>query len=337
MCGRTPPPPDYRPVADASAEAARIAADQANRQLDFAQRQYDENAPLAREISRQQMEIMQRTSDQGQQYFDHWRDNFQGLERQLVADAQAYDTEANRNRLATQAAADAGLAFQQTNAASERAMRSMGVNPNSGRFNRAQRGNALALAATRAGAMNNTRTQAEALGYARRLDASGLGRGMPGASAGAYGVATGAGSSALGSQLASGNQMLGAMQGAAGTMMAGQNARLGGLGSILGSQSNLYATGMNNSAQMMSAGLGMLGGFAMGSDRRMKENIVKVGTKGPINIYRFNYKGDDKVYEGVMSDEIRKLVPDAVTVDELSGFDRVDYSMIGVEFKEVTA
>lgn len=332
MCGSSPPPPDYRPMQQASDRAAQLSYDQAMAQLDFAQRQYDENAPFMRDIAQQQADIMQRTSDQGAAYFDHWRDNFAGLERDMVQEARDFDTAATRNRMATQAAADAGLAFRNTQAANERAMRSMGVNPNSGRAAQMNRQNTMALAAQRAGAMNNTRTQAEALGYARKLDASGLGRNMPGASAGAYGVATGAGSSAAGTQGMAGQQMLGAMQGAGGLMMQGANAQISGLGNILNSQTSLYATGMNNRSALVG---GILGAASSFSDRRLKENIVKVGEKGSINIYEFNFKGDDVRYQGVMADEIEKLMPHAVSKDELTGYLKVDYDLIGLEMKEV--
>lgn len=332
MCGSSPPPPDYRPMQQASDRAAQLGYDQGMAQLDFAQRQYDENAPFMREIAQQQADIAQRTSDQGAAYFNHWQDNFQGLERDMVADAREYDTAATRNRMATQAAADAGLAFRNNQQANERAQRSMGVNPNSGRAQQMNRQSGLALAAQRAGAMNNTRVQAENLGYARKLDASGLGRNMPGASAGAYGVATGAGSAAIGSQGMAGQQMMQGMGQAGGLMMQGANAQISGLGNVLNSQTSLYAQGMSNQSAMMG---GILGAASSFSDRRLKENIVKVGEKGTINIYEFNFKGDETRYQGVMADEVKAVMPHAVSTDSLTGYLKVDYSLIGLEMKEV--
>lgn len=73
-----------------------------------------------------------------------------------------------------------------------------------------------------------------------------------------------------------------------------------------------------------------------GSDRRLKYNIKLIG-KSPlnINIYSFEYKDKDKfgygTYQGVMSDEIIK---EAVTVG-VDGFDRVNYSLLDVEFKKI--
>lgn len=75
---------------------------------------------------------------------------------------------------------------------------------------------------------------------------------------------------------------------------------------------------------------------AAGSDRRLKYNIKLVG-KSPssINIYNFEYKDKAKfgygIYQGVMSDEVSK---EAVIVGA-DGYDRVNYSLLDVEFKKV--
>lgn len=61
------------------------------------------------------------------------------------------------------------------------------------------------------------------------------------------------------------------------------------------------------------------------SDRRMKENIEKVGrANNGLAIYRYNYKGSDVTHLGFMADEVRQVNPQAVHVHE-SGFDMVDY------------
>lgn len=67
------------------------------------------------------------------------------------------------------------------------------------------------------------------------------------------------------------------------------------------------------------------------SDIRLKEDIKLVGqsTSG-INIYNFKYKGDDKVYQGVMAHQ----VPEASYVHD-NGYLVVDYSKIDVEFKQL--
>jgi len=72
-------------------------------------------------------------------------------------------------------------------------------------------------------------------------------------------------------------------------------------------------------------------GQAMGSDRRLKENIKHVGVSNGINLYEFNYKGAETKWVGVMSDEVRHIEG---AVIQKNGFDYVNYSVIGVEFKK---
>ncbi|RWX14570.1 tail fiber domain-containing protein [Rhizobium hidalgonense] len=74
-------------------------------------------------------------------------------------------------------------------------------------------------------------------------------------------------------------------------------------------------------------GLGgsLLGGWAMGSDRRLKENIKRVGTlDNGLPVYAFRYKKGGPAQIGLMSDDVREVHPDAV-FEAADGFDRVDY------------
>jgi hypothetical protein len=49
------------------------------------------------------------------------------------------------------------------------------------------------------------------------------------------------------------------------------------------------------------------------SDKKLKENIKKVGkTKSGLNIYEFNYKGDNTRVRGVMAQDVEKKIPKAV-------------------------
>ena len=68
-----------------------------------------------------------------------------------------------------------------------------------------------------------------------------------------------------------------------------------------------------------------------GSDRRLKENIEKIGVSpSGLNIYSFKYKDQEGTYQGVMSDEVPK---EAVVRSGV--YDMVNYAMIDVEFKEL--
>jgi hypothetical protein len=340
MGSKGAPPPDYTPLAEASEEAAAIQAGLGREQLAFAREQYDRSAPILEGIANQQIAAQNEQMDQARDYYNYQRDTFRPVERGLVADAQRFNTEDYRNQLASKASADAGLAFSQNQKMNQRAMRSMGANPNSGRFAGMQNASNLALSAQRANAMTNSRTQADQMGYARRLDAVGMGRGLAGASAAAYGGASGAGSMAGQNAQSAGQNYMGNMAIGAGTIGAGQQMQIGGLGNILNNQTSAY---INTSGSALGdigaiAGAGASAYATYGSDRRLKSNIKEVGVdqRTALSLYEFTYTGDDtRKYIGVMADEVELSYPDAV-VDTDSGFKAVNYDMLGIEFKEVT-
>ena len=163
-----------------------------------------------------------------------------------------------RNQLATKAAADSGLAFGRTQQANERAMASMGVNPNSGRFQGIGSQSALMQSANRAGAMTGARERAQQTGYARKLDAAGLGRGLSGASTAAYGSAVNAGSQAAGNMGLAGQQYMAGMGQGSATIGSGMNMQLSGLGNILNNHTQLAVIAPDNSF------LGNVGGIMGG-------------------------------------------------------------------------
>lgn len=333
-----PPPPDYTPVAEASAEAARIQADLGREQLDFAREQYDRSAPILEGIANQQMAAQSEQMDQARDYYNYQRDTYRPLEQSIVADAQRFNTEAYRDQLAGQAAADAGRAFGISQQQNQRAMASMGVNPNSGRFAAQQNASGLQQAAMRANAMTGARNQATQMGYARQLDAAGLGRGLAGASAAAYGGASSAGSMAGQNAQSAGQNYMGNMAIGSGTIAAGQNMQIQGLSNVLNNQTSSY---INTQDSFLGDIGGALGGAAAAytafSDRRIKDNITFVGVDPvtELNLYEFNYKGDEtRRFRGVMADEVMITHPEAV-VDTETGFMAVNYDLLGVEFKEV--
>ena len=334
------PAPDYTPLANASAEAARVMRGLGEQQLDFARQQYDRAAPILDEIAGLQIAAQREQQAQARDYYDYMRDTFRPIERGLAADAARFNTEAYREQLASQAAADAGRAFGVAQQQNARAMGAMGVNPNSGRFATTNQSQANALAAQRAGAMTGARTAADQLGYARRLDAAGLGRGLAGASTAAYGGATGAGSAGGASAQSAGlNYMAGMGQGAS-TIGSGFQTQVQGLSNILNAQTKMA---MNDSGSSFMGDLGgLLGGGAAAykafgfSDIQLKENIhkVRVDWRTGLNVYEFNYKGSPTRFEGVIAQEVEKVYPEAVEDTEY-GFKKVNYSLLGLEMKEL--
>ena len=73
----------------------------------------------------------------------------------------------------------------------------------------------------------------------------------------------------------------------------------------------------------------------VGSDRRLKKNIAKIGeSPSGLNIYSFEYidkKFGEGVFQGAMSDEI----PQYAVSKGNDGFDRVNYSLLDIEFKKI--
>jgi hypothetical protein len=67
------------------------------------------------------------------------------------------------------------------------------------------------------------------------------------------------------------------------------------------------------------------------SDRRFKNDIRRVATlPSGLGLYRFKYLWSDIAYVGVMAQEVREVMPDAV-IEGSDGFLRVDYAVLGLE------
>jgi hypothetical protein len=88
--------------------------------------------------------------------------------------------------------------------------------------------------------------------------------------------------------------------------------------------------GMNVTAITMAGNIG-----EVPSDIRLKEDVRRVGaTVLGLPLYRFRYRGHPETYEGVMAQDVMKVMPSAVIVKE-HGFYAVDYSALGAPFRRV--
>lgn len=96
--GSTPPPPDYKPVADASRESAEIAAQLGREQLAEGRWQYDDTMAVARPVVQAQLDIMRQTADQGADYYEYGK-SFRPLEQQMLSQVQGQLTPAQIVRL----------------------------------------------------------------------------------------------------------------------------------------------------------------------------------------------------------------------------------------------
>jgi len=66
------------------------------------------------------------------------------------------------------------------------------------------------------------------------------------------------------------------------------------------------------------------------SDVNLKHDIVPVGhLANGVGLYRFSYNDSDKVYVGVLAQEVERVMPDAVRRAP-NGYLQVDYTRVGV-------
>jgi len=247
--------------ADRSAELSyQLGQDQ----LSFARQQYDELSPLTRRISEGQIAAQDEQLRQARDYYDYMTGTFRPIEQGLVQRAQEFNTDEYRNQLARQASEDAANAFRTTLGALGRDQARRGVAPGSGNAMAMENLNALGLASTRTGAMTGTRERAEQMGYARMLDAVGIGRGLSGASAAAYAGATGAGSAGLSSAAAPGQAFVGNISSAANTMLAGSGQAIGAYGNLYSGATNMAMGAQDNLYGLQGALLGTAGTIGAG-------------------------------------------------------------------------
>lgn len=263
--GDSPDAPDYTPMAQASKEAAEIGAALGREQLSENKRQYDENMAVARPIIDAQKAIMDQSLEQGTDHYEYMKSRQRPVEDALNAEAMAAGTEFEQQRAAAQAEADSMRGFTKSaNLIARQGIR-YGMSPTA--MSEAGKEMSATQASNIAGATSAAREKEKTMGYAKKLDVSGLYRGLPGASTAAYSAATTAGNSAVANQNQTSAQFLNGMAAGTGTIMQGQQQRMSGLGSILNSQTSVFNGQLNasaNEAAGFGSMLGTLGGAAIG-------------------------------------------------------------------------
>lgn len=205
----------------------------------------------------------QKQSAIADEQYARYKDTFRPMQDDIVREANAYDTEANRERMAQEAIGDTKNAFAIKAADDERKMQSYGINPTSGQFSGMRNANSVLEAATAASAATRTREAAKQLGWAKKMDAIGLGSGVFGNQATSTGLALNAGNQALNSgQVAMGNY---AQMGSSGAQAAG--TALGGWNNVgqLGVQKYQTDVGAFNAQQQANATSSAGLGSALGS------------------------------------------------------------------------
>lgn len=195
--------PDIPDTSAATMEAVqsneRIAANQFARQDEmfqyFKDRQVGVDA-IADEVTQRELAMSEETAAQGRDWYNYQKEVFRPVEQSMVAQAMRESTPEFYEKYAQESMARQAVSNANAQGQMERTMAGMGVNPNSGAYMAQQRGLQLQNAAAMGAAGNDARDRAEALGWARRADVAGLGKGLVGAGNASYGLATGSNSAA---------------------------------------------------------------------------------------------------------------------------------------------
>jgi hypothetical protein len=251
--------------------AAAANADIAKEALAWYKQAYQEQAPMREEaqaISRQVAQAqLGQMAQQATIADDRWKyekGTFRPLEQQMVADAQAFDTEGRATRDAGMAGAEVSQAMSGAARGQIRDLARSGIRL--GADQRAGLGLQMAVqeAALKSNAMGTARRAAEQQGYARKMDAISIGRGLPGNQATNAQIATSAGNSA-------------ANTGNMANMIAQQGTNFAANGyqtAMQGNSSagNLYGQQAQIQGQYGSdmAGFGQLAGLGLGAWRTSK-------------------------------------------------------------------
>ena len=258
-----PPPPDYTPVAEASAESAKLSFQLGKEQLAWAKEQYGKDNEIIGKVVDAAIARQDQNDEAALADRQRYEEVYQPLEDKLVQEAEDFSSPERQEMRAGQASAAVAQQFDAQRRAAAQNLEAYGVDPSSTRYAALDMGTRVQQAAAQAGAANQSREQTETMGRAMRSEAINVGRGYPGQIAGTYGTALQSGNSAV-------NSTLGGTASGAATM--GTGAQWTGMGNqALGTWGNTLNMGYNNQMQQYqanqqsSSGLGSLAGAVLGA------------------------------------------------------------------------
>ena len=254
--------PDTSGMNQAAVDNAAISKET----LEWYKKVYADGAPqrelaakTANDVAQQQLATSKQNDAISNDYWNYQKNTFRPLEAGIAADAQNYDATARSDQAASKAMADMESQFGNEQAQQQRAMTRMGVNPNSGRFASMSTQMGMAEAAAKAGAASKARDNIELQGYARKMDAANMGRGLASSQATSAGVALNAGNSAAnnaGTPLTQANQAMATMGQGFGTAIQGNSSagNLYGQSAQIAGKDNGLMGALGNMAGMWAGG-----------------------------------------------------------------------------------
>lgn len=220
---------------------------------------------LSNQVAQQQLASSQQASQWATEDRNRWTNTYKPVEDAYINEASNYGSQENQDKQASEAKATVLSNVSAQNQANNRAMASMGVNPNSGRFQATNNSSAINTALSAANAENTTRQNVRDKGLAMKADVANMGKGLASQAASNSALGVSAGSSSLGSNLASnsswntGNQIM--AQGYHGAMSG-----YGNQANILNNQYSNQLSAWNAQQQAYSSsmsGLGSMAGMGM--------------------------------------------------------------------------
>lgn len=261
MGSKAPKAPDLGPLAQSSAEAAKVAQETAMAQLDWAKQQDSMNRELLTRVLGSQEQVQNETLKNAQRDRQRYEQIYQPLEDNLTKEFQNYGSPQRMDQERGRAIADVNTQFDAARRNALQRLESFGVDPSQTRNQALDLGTRVQQAAAQASAATNATRNVENTGRALRAEALNIGKGYPSNVAGSYGQSLAAGNS----QISGANQTTatsaGALQGANSFMNTAQQ----GYGNAANIQSQGYQNQLGqygaNQANITGA-LGAIGGVA---------------------------------------------------------------------------
>ena len=272
MGSKAPDPPDYTPIAMASAANSQAGQQFSEDQLAWAKQQFYENKATTDKIVNMSMDNAQTQQDEAQQAYQRYQTAYQPVEDKLLGQVNDW---ASPTRIASQEGSAEATAQQQgaqARTASQQQLESFGINPSSTRYAAMDVGNRTATGASAAAAGTNAANLAQQQQLGLESQAINIGRGYPGQTSAEFGGSTSAGASANNAT----NQ----------TFQTGSNAMNTGFSTGMGVSNNALSTWGNTlnmgyqnqlSASQQSSGIGGLLGSVGGAVLPMMMGMAEGG------------------------------------------------------------